>query len=630
LDRHAQLRAQANGQDVPDLNRVLGRCYDVRFVPRSGDKLKRLREIGAANVGELVTVRGIITRASDVQAQIDVQTYLCRSCGAEVFQEVHAREYNPLSECPSDVCRANRQKGSLVQTMLGSKFSRLQEFKLQELPSEVPIGHVPRSVTVRAHGDLVRLCKPGDVVSMAGVFLPQMSTGFRASRSRLTMDTYIDAHTITLAKKNYSEMDLSEEELETVIDLGASEGIYERLAQSISPEIYGHLDVKKAMLLSLVGGVTKTMSDGLRIRGDINVLLVGDPGMAKSQMLKHVTKVAPRSVYTTGKGSSGVGLTAAVLRDPVTGDMTLEGGALVLADMGVCCIDEFDKMDESDRTAIHEVMEQQTVSIAKAGITTTLNARTTVLAAANPAYGRYNLHLSPSENLDMPPALLSRFDLLFVMIDRPNMEADSALARHVTFVHRNNTHPPLNFDPFPAALLRAYISRAKMVEPTVPRELTDYIGTQYVDLRVSSNAQDKRVVRARDESEFNPRGAFCTARSLLSILRLSQAVARVYFCEEVTQEHVEEALRLVNSSKIALDEQERRDADARQGAHHDKQSAIWSVVEGMLAGNKMVPRQQVMDQLRRKGFTDEQSEVVLRVYTDMNIIAQVDELIIYV
>jgi len=281
---------------------------------------------------------------------------------------------------------------------------------------------------------------------------------------------------------------------------------------------------------------------------------MGDPGVAKSQLLKQVCNIAPRSVYTTGKGSSGVGLTASVIRDNATGEVTLEGGALVLADMGICCIDEFDKMDESDRTAIHEVMEQQSVSIAKSGITTTLNTRTTVLAAANPVFGRYNPYKSPVENIDLPPALLSRFDLLFLLLDTVDSEKDKNLAMHVTKVHsvfggqdaERKVEAPVDdlyeFKAFDAAFMRNYVRRAKTFEPLIDDELMRDIVDAYVSLR-----EDEK------HAEKDTRKSYTTPRTLLAILRLSQAHARARFSDKVEREDFDEAMRLMKASKESVE-----------------------------------------------------------------------------
>merc|ERR1719295_602664 len=407
----------------------------------------------------------------EVKPMMSVATYTCDQCGAETFQPVASTSFMPVINCPGEECRVNRSGGRLTLQTRGSKFIKFQELKVQEHSDAVPVGHIPRSITVYARGEQTRLAAPGDHVAINGVYLPIKKEGFKAMTSGLLSETYLEAHRIVLmSKADEAEIDLTEITDEEIRQLD-EEDFYEKLSASIAPEIFGHEDIKKALLLLLVGGVDRNPA-GMKIRGNINICLMGDPGVAKSQLLSYMDRLAPRSQYTTGRGSSGVGLTAAVMKDPLTGEMTLEGGALVLSDQGICCIDEFDKMMEHDRTAIHEVMEQQTISIAKAGLMTTLNARVSILAAANPAYGRYNPKRTVEQNIQLPAALLSRFDLLWLIQDKPDRDNDLRLATHITYVHQHSTQPPTQFTPLDMKLMRRYIALCKKQNPIVPEDLT--------------------------------------------------------------------------------------------------------------------------------------------------------------
>nr|XP_022912267.1 DNA replication licensing factor Mcm7-like [Onthophagus taurus] len=375
---------------------------------------------------------------------------------------------------------------------------------------------------------------------------------------------------------------------------------YSKLALSLAPEIYGHLDIKKALLLLLVGGVDRR-PDGMKIRGNINICLMGDPGVAKSQLLGYINRLAPRSQYTTGRGSSGVGLTAAVMKDHTTGEMMLEGGALVLADQGVCCIDEFDKMADADRTAIHEVMEQQTISIAKAGIMTCLNARVSILAAANPAYGRYNPKRTIEQNIQLPAALLSRFDLLWLIQDKPDRDNDLRLAKHITYVHQHSQQPPTETPPLDMSLMRKYIALCKLKDPTIPAELTEFLVSAYVELR-------KEARNSRDMT-------FTSARNLLGILRLSTALARLRLSDVVEKDDVNEAIRLMAMSKDSLNHSI-ENKGTRPMNVNDK---IFAIIGELAGDNKTVKVSDILEKCASKGYNPDQVDACIEEYEELNV-----------
>lgn len=596
-----QFSEQANRDGIGStLPKSLTRRFEVSIIPRSIGKSKSVRQLRGEDIGSLVQIRAMVTRVTEVKPKMTVACYSCTQCAGEIFQEITSSKFMPVNKCHNTDC----SKATIIMQTRGSRFVKYQEIRIQELAQHVPVGHTPRSMTVHAKGHTTRAANPGDIVTIAGVYLPSVEHGYTQIRQGLLATTFVEPFSIVPDKRlsgpDRSTMSPQNEHMLNDL-LANSDNIYNKLSQSLAPEIFGHEDVKKALLLLLVGGVGKDVKNKLKIRGDLNICLMGDPGVAKSQLLKYICTVAPRGIYTTGKGSSGVGLTASIQKDPLTDELVLEGGALVLADKGICAIDEFDKMDESDRTAIYEVMEQQTISIAKASITTSLNARTSILAAANPLFGRYNDQKSLNENINLPAALLSRFDVLFLLLDRPSIDDDMRLAEHVTHVHTHNCHPDIGFEPVSIEVMRAYVAIARQVRPVLTPEVCDYLVGLYVGIRERAGQEAKEEVKT-------------TPRTLLSLIRLSTALARIRLCEEVSTADVDEADRLLGSATMSLNAEKR----SRQEKRQNYKDYIYVIISQMLnaSPNKMIDFQRAKNAVLTRGYSSKQFESTLNAYME--------------
>ncbi len=435
-----------------------------------------IRDLDAMNISHLVRIPGIVIGASTLSSKSTTLYIQCRNCQhSEVLPvsggisgitlpRVCARKKTPgdnTDKCPLDPYFVVHEKCQFIDQQI---------LKLQEAPDQVPVGELPRHIKISADRYLTNRVIPGSRCTIMGVFsIYQNKESKSSNNSAVAIRTpYLRAVGITSEVDHTAKGNaiFSEEEEQEFLEMSRRPDLYEIIANCIAPSIYGNKDIKKAIACLLFGGSKKILPDGMKLRGDINVLLLGDPGTAKSQLLKFVEKVAPIAIYTSGKGSSAAGLTASVQRDTNTREFYLEGGAMVLADGGTVCIDEFDKMRDEDRVAIHEAMEQQTISIAKAGITTILNARTSVLAAANPVFGRYDDLKSPGENIDFQTTILSRFDMIFIVRDEHERGRDERIARHVMGIQMGGGSREEQIEAeIPVEKLKRYISYCKSWVP---------------------------------------------------------------------------------------------------------------------------------------------------------------------
>ncbi|KAH8100472.1 MCM-domain-containing protein [Cristinia sonorae] len=540
----------------------------VQVMIKSGLNLQQFRDLSANTMNRLVRIPGIVISASVLSARATRLHLQCRACRSTKVVTPPAglggvgggsdRGLPRVCEAPAP---EGQQKDCPMDPYLiihsKSSFTDHQTLKLQEAPDMVPVGELPRHMLLSVDRYLTGQVVPGSRVIATGIYSTFHSQKNAKSSGAATLRTpYLRVLHLEISSPsaggasglNPFGLQFTPEEEEEFGEMARSDGFYERFAKSVGPSIYGSLDIKKAITCLLFGGSKKILPDGMRLRGDINVLLLGDPGTAKSQLLKFVEKVAPIAVYTSGKGSSAAGLTAAVQRDSISREFYLEGGAMVLADTGVVCIDEFDKMRDEDRVAIHEAMEQQTISIAKAGITTVLNSRTSVLAAANPVFGRYDEGRSPGENIDFQTTILSRFDMIFIVKDEHNESRDRMIAKHVLNIHmdRPNQMTDENGESIGEIGLdkmKRFIAYCKAkCAPRLSAEAQEKLGSHFVSLR----KEVQRVEQDNDERSSIP----ITVRQLEAIIRISESLAKLTLSPVVKNHHVEEAIRLFKYSTM--------------------------------------------------------------------------------
>eukprot|EP00040_Diaphanoeca_grandis_P035057 m.219437 g.219437 ORF g.219437 m.219437 type:complete len:890 (+) comp33293_c2_seq1:243-2912(+) len=594
---------QALKDSVDNQDASYGKRFDGKFFVglegSFGSHHVTPRGLSARLLGKLVTVEGIVSRCSLIHPKVVRSVHYCEA--TEMSIERSYRDGTSIDGVPTPFTYPTEDENqNVLTTEYGlSVYKNHQKVTIQEMPERAPTGQLPRSVEVIIDDDLVDTCKPGDRVQMMGIYraMPSKSNGGTSG----VFQTALLCNNVRSLEREANMPTLTDVDIRNINKVAkkSKQTPFDIVSRSLAPSIFGNEHIKKALLCLLLGGEEKNLKRGGHIRGDINVLMVGDPSCGKSQMLRFIQNIAPHCLTTTGRGSSGVGLTAAVTTDQDTGERRLEAGAMVLADRGIVCIDEFDKMSDLDRVAIHEVMEQQTVTISKAGIHTSLNARCSVLAAANPVYGRYDPYQTPMENIGLPDSLLSRFDLLFIMLDKMEPEIDRHLAGHVLRSHcfRRTGEPdgqalsrdtsadvivaedPEDGDVRETAVFashnvslrgkrtrktpkyldldfcKKYILYCKAkCHPVLTSEAASYIAERYAQLR---------------SKETDSKSLPVTARTLECMIRLSTAYAKCRLSDDVEKSDAEDALNLVNFAYYNEAQKRNREDDEK---HHDESS----------------------------------------------------------
>jgi len=528
---------------------------NVRFIHLP--KKLGIRNIRSNNINTFVSVEGVVRKTTEVRPRLTSAVFRCLNCGT--LTPPYAQSYGKFTD-PYRPCQQCERQTKMEISPSHSTFIDVQKMRIQESPEGLRGGEQPQTLDVDISDDLTGTVAPGDRVIINGILrsIQRVSGGTKSP----LFDVYLETNSIERGEHEFDEVTITEEEEKEIFAISKDPEVYHKFSRSIAPSIYGNDAVKEAISLILFGGIAKYMPDGSYLRGDIHMLLVGDPGVAKSQMLQYVIKLSPRGIYTSGKSSTSAGLTATAVKDEFgDGRWTLEAGALVLADMGIAAVDEMDKMAKEDRNALHEAMEQQSISIAKAGITATLRTRCALLGAANPKMGRFDSYAPIGEQINMPPSLLSRFDLIFIMEDTPDQTIDRAISEHILKAHNvgeilehHQRNPIDGYDA--AAIEKALAPVTPDIDPKIFRKYIAYSKRNCFPI-LSDEAKERLVeyyLKLRGYADEN-KPVPVTARQLEALVRLSEASARLRLSDSIGAEDAERVITIVDAClrKVAYD-----------------------------------------------------------------------------
>ena len=592
---------RAGEQAIRELD-LSGKTLRIRL--RNLPKSQRLMisEIRSKHINKLIQFRGIVKQKSEVRPQVTKARFECPSCGniLEVLQ-LGDKFREPTR------CSCGRKGGF---RLLGKELVDVQRIIVEESPEELEGGEQPKRLAVLVKEDLVsplneKRTNPGSKIEVIGI-IKEVPIPLRTGGKSTRFDLMAEANNIIPAEESFTELSITPEEEAEILELAHDPKIFEKLKESIAPSIYGHEKIKEALVLQLFGGVRKKRSDGVVTRGDIHILLVGDPGAGKSQLLKRIAHIAPKARYVSGKGISGAGLTATVVRDEFLRGWALEAGALVLANGGICCIDELDKMNKEDRDAMHEALEQQTITISKANIQATLRAETTVLAAANPKFGRFDPYEVIAKQIDLPSTLINRFDLIFPIKDIPRKDKDEEMAEFILRLHKDTTSIK---EVIPTEILRKYIAYARQrIKPKLTNQALEEIKNYYLKMRSTSYG---------GEGEIKP--IPISARQLEALVRLAEASAKTRLSKRVTKKDARRAIELLHHclSLVGMDpETGKIDIDrlttgipASQRSHISIIREIINQLEETIG--KEIPEEEVYRLAKEKGLSEDETEEIL-------------------